>query len=149
MFRNILIPTDGSKLSLRGVNAGIRLAKSLGAKVSSLYVLFPYVPPGYGRASVYRLPGMTLKESKKACERQAEKALERVRAEAKRAGVECTTRYVTLGQPWQAILHAARAGKCDAIAMASHGRGGLAGLILGSETNRVLAHSKIPVLVVR
>jgi nucleotide-binding universal stress UspA family protein len=63
--------------------------------------------------------------------------------------VRCDTRIVTHAQPWSGILKAARASKCDAIAMASHGRAGLGGLILGSETQRVLAHSKLPVLVTR
>jgi nucleotide-binding universal stress UspA family protein len=149
MFRNILIPTDGSKLSARGAKAGVRLAKSLGAKVTGLYVIFPYVPPIYGEASLYYVPGLSPKESKQYYEKQAKKALNALRAEAGRARVRCTTRYVTSGQPWQAILRTVRAAKCDAIVMASHGRGGLGGLILGSETTHVLANSKIPVLVVR
>ncbi len=149
MFRNILVPTDGSRLSLRGVRAGVRLAKSLGAKVTGLYVVFPYVPPVYGGASLYHLPGMSLRQSRKLIQEQADKALEAIRIETKRLRVPCTTRHVTLGQPWQAILRTARSAKCDAIVMASHGRGGIGGLILGSETTRVLAHSRIPVLVVR
>jgi len=149
MFRNILVPTDGSKLAAKGIRAGVRLAAALGAKVTGVYVIFPYVPPIYGEAALYYVPGLSEKEGKKAYEKQAKKALDAVRAEAKRAGVRCVTRSVTSGQPWQAILRAARAGRCDAIAMGSHGRGGLGGLILGSETTHVLAHSKIPVLVVR
>ena len=149
MFRHILIPTDGSRLAARGVRAGMRFAKALGAKVSGLYVVFPYVPPIYGEAALYYVPGMSAKESRKAYEKQAKKALDALRAEAARARVRCTTRYVTSGQPWQAILREARARRCDAIVMASHGRGGLGGLILGSETTHVLANSKIPVLVVR
>jgi len=149
MFRNILIPTDGSRLAARGVKAGIRLAKSLGAKVNGLYVVFPYVPPIYGEAALYYVPGLSAKASRKAYEKQAKKALDALRAEAARARVRCATRYVTSGQPWQAILREARARRCDAIVMASHGRGGLGGLLLGSETAHVLANSKIPVLVVR
>ena len=149
MFRNILIPTDGSRLSLRGVEAGVRLAKSLRAKVTGLYVVLPYVPPVYGGASLYRLPGMSLKQSKNLLEEQADKALEAIRVEAARQRVPCETRHVTLGQPWEAILRTARSARCDAIVMASHGRGGIGGLILGSETTRVLANSRIPVLVVR
>jgi len=149
MFRHILIPTDGSRLAARGVRAGMRFAKALGAKVSGLYVVFPYVPPIYGEAALYYVPGLTPKESRKAYEKQAKKALDALRAEAARARVRCTTRYVTSGQPWQAILREARARRCDAIVMASHGRGGLGGLLLGSETTHVLGNSKIPVLVVR
>jgi nucleotide-binding universal stress UspA family protein len=149
MFRNILIPTDGSKLARKGAKAGVKLARALGARVTALYVIFPYVPPIYGEATLYYVPGLSPKESRKVYEKQAQKALDTVRAEAKRARVRCTTRYLTSGQPWQAILRAARGARCDAIAMASHGRGGLGGLILGSETTHVLANSKIPVLVVR
>ena len=64
MFRNLLIPTDGSRLSARGVKAGVRLAKALGARVTGLYVMFPYVPPVYGEASLYYLPGLSPAESK-------------------------------------------------------------------------------------
>lgn len=149
MFKHILIPTDGSRLAARGVRAGVKLAKSLGAKVTGLYVIFPYVPPAYSEAALYYLPGVSTRESKKFYERQAQKALDALRAEAKRSGVRCATRFVTMGQPWQAILKAARGARCDAIVMSSHGRGGLGGLLLGSETTRVLANSKIPVLVVR
>jgi nucleotide-binding universal stress UspA family protein len=149
MFSNILIPTDGSKLSARGAKLGVRLAKSVGAKVTGLYVVFPYVPPVYGEASLYYVPGLSPKESKQYYEKLAKKALDVVHAEATRAGVRCTTRSVTSGQPWEAILREARRSRCDAIVMASHGRSGLGGLILGSETTHVLANSKIPVLVVR
>jgi len=149
MFRHVLIPTDGSRLAARGARAGVRLAKALGAKVTGLYVMFPYVPPIYGEASLYYVPGLTPTESRKTYEKQAKKALGVVQAEAARARVRCKTRYVTSGQPWQAILREARRARCDAVVMASHGRGGLGGLLLGSETARVLANSKIPVLVVR
>ena len=149
MFRNVLIPTDGSRLAGRGVKAGLRLAKALGARVTGLYVMFPYVPPVYGDASLYYVPGLSPTDSKKAYEKQAKKALGVLQAEAARARVRCQTRHVTAGQPWQAILREARRARCDAIVMASHGRGGLGGLILGSETTHVLANSKIPVLVVR
>ena len=148
MFKHLLIPTDGSKLATKGVRAGVRLAKALGAKVTGLYVIFPYVPTAYGEGALY-VPGLSPQESKKIFEQQAKKALAAVEIEAQTARVPCRTRFVTLGEPWKAILKEARAAKCDAIVMASHGRGGIGGLILGSETTRVLANSKIPVLVVR
>jgi nucleotide-binding universal stress UspA family protein len=149
MFKHILIPTDGSRLAAKGVKAGVGLAKALGAKVTALYVIFPYVPPIYGEAALYYVPGVSQKESKKLYEKQARKALAAVEAEARKARVRCSSRHVTSGQPWQAILRLARSAGCDAIAMASHGRGGIGGLLLGSETTHVLAKSKIPVLVVR
>jgi nucleotide-binding universal stress UspA family protein len=149
MFRNILIPTDGSKLAAKGVKAGVKLAKALGAKVTGLYVIFPYVPPVYGEAALYYVPGMSPQESKKLVEKQAKKALGVIEIEARTARLRCTTWFVTGDQPWKAILRIARSRKCDAVVMASHGRGGIGGLILGSETTHVLAKSRIPVLVVR
>jgi nucleotide-binding universal stress UspA family protein len=149
MFKHILIPTDGSKLAARGVKAGVQLARALGAKVTGLYVMFPYVPAVYGEAALYYVPGVSPQESKKLIETQARKALAAIETEARKARVRSSSRYVTSGQPWQAILRQARSAKCDVIVMASHGRGGIGGLIMGSETTHVLANSKIPVLVVR
>jgi nucleotide-binding universal stress UspA family protein len=148
MFKRILVPTDGSKLALKGVKAGAKLARSLRARVTGVYVVAPYMPPMYGEAAMY-VPGLSPNEYKKNAERSAKKALDAIQAEARRAGAPFTAKIVYDALPWEGILRAARAGKCDAIVMASHGRGGLGGLILGSETQRVLAHSKIPVLIVR
>jgi len=149
VFKHILIPTDGSNLAAKGARTGIRLAKALGARVTGLYVVFPYVPPVYSEAALYYAPGLSPKEGKRVYQEQAKKALDRLAADARKAGVPCTTRFATMGYPWRAILQVARSARCDAIVMASHGRGGLAGLILGSETTQVLARSRIPVLVVR
>jgi nucleotide-binding universal stress UspA family protein len=148
MFRNILIPTDGSRLAARGAKAGVKLAKALGAKVTGVFVIPPWTPPMYGEGAVY-VPSMSPKGYKELTEKEAKKALAVIKIEAESAGVACTTQFVTAEQPWRGILKVARAKKCDAVSMASHGRGGLGGLILGSETTRVLAHSKIPVLVTR
>jgi nucleotide-binding universal stress UspA family protein len=126
MFRHILVPTDGSRLAQRGVKIGVALAKSLGARLTALHVLPPDGAP---------------------CD--ARKILSAATAAARRAGVPCSTAVVTDAQPWGAILRVAHSRKCDAIALASHGRGALGGLLLGSETQRVLAHAKIPVLVTR
>lgn len=103
----------------------------------------------YTEAALYYAPGRSAKEGMRLYQEQAKKALGRISFEARKAGVRCATRFVTMGQPWQAILHMARSARCDAIVMGSHGRGGLAGLILGGETTHVLARSRIPVLVVR
>jgi len=147
MFKHILIPTDGSKLAAKGVKAGVRLARALGARVTALHVTPPYVP-AYGDAMFY-FAAVSAAQHKKACERTAKKVLAAAALEARRAGVPCATLVVTDPQPWGGILRVARAKKCDAIAIASHGRGSFGGLILGSETQRVLAHSRIPVLVTR
>ena len=148
MFKHILIPTDGSKLALKGVKAGARLARSLGARVTGLYVVPPYTPPVYGEGAIY-IPGYSMREYKEQGARAARKALAAVHSEARRAKVRVAAKVLYDRPAWDGILAAARAGRCSAIVMASHGRGGLGGLILGSQTQRVLAKSKIPVLVVR
>jgi nucleotide-binding universal stress UspA family protein len=148
MFKHILIPTDGSKLAAKGVKAGVKLAKSVGAKVTGLYVIPPCMPPMYGEAAVY-VPEVSSKRYKDLTQKQAKKALAEIEIEAEAARVPCTTQFITSSQPWQGILKTARTRRADAIVMASHGRGGFTGWILGSETTKVLAHSKIPVLVTR
>lgn len=149
MFKHILIPTDGSRFAARGVNAGLKLAARLGARVTAVYVILPYVPPVYGEAAAFYIPGLSPEEYMKSAQGAAKKALAAIEKQARSAGVRCATRSVTAVRPYEGILKAARAAKCDAIAMATHGRGGLSGVLLGSETQRVLAHAKIPVVVVR
>ncbi|MGQ0547127.1 MAG: universal stress protein [Betaproteobacteria bacterium] len=148
MYKHILLPTDGSALAMKGVRAGVRLAKALGARVTGAFVIPPYLPPLYGEAAMY-VPALDPEDYRVASEKQARKALAAVEAEARAAGVRCKSVFLTDPQPWKGLLRAARREKCDAIAMATHGRGGLGGLILGSETTRVLAHSKVPVVVSR
>ena len=148
MFKHILIPTDGSKLALKGAKAGVKLASALGARVTALFVVQPYFPAMYGEAAIY-VPALSPQEYKKASAQAAKKALAAVEAQARAAGVACSALSVSDPQPWGGILRVARSKRCDAIALASHGRGALGGLILGSEAQRVLAHSKIPVLVTR
>jgi nucleotide-binding universal stress UspA family protein len=148
MYAHILIPTDGSSLAAKGARAGVELAKALGAKATAVYVAMPYSVTVYGDAGVY-YAGPSPEEHKRFSEKVAKKALAPIEADAKKAGVACATLLVTDSEPWKGILKAARSRKCDAIVMASHGRGGLRGLFLGSETQRVLAHSRIPVLVIR
>jgi nucleotide-binding universal stress UspA family protein len=132
VYKNILVPTDGSKLAGKGAKQAVMLAASLGAKVTAVYVTAPYQPSHAEEAA-----------------KAARKALAEVEIEAHTAGVPFATRVVNAARPHEGILRAARAAKCDAIAMASHGRGALGGLLLGSETTRVLAHSRIPVIVYR
>lgn len=148
MYKHILVATDGSKLAAKAVKSGVRLAKSIGARVTGVYVIPPYVPPMYGEAAIY-VPEVTPKRYKELSEKEAKKALALVEIEAQTARVPCTVTYPVADQAWQGVIRTAQSKKCDLIVMASHGRGGLAGLILGSETTKVLAHSKIPVLVCR
>jgi nucleotide-binding universal stress UspA family protein len=149
MYKHILLPTDGSGLSVKGAAAGVRLAKALGAKVTGLYVAPRYYrPPMYLEGGVY-IPGISPKTYRKASEEQARKALAPVAAAARKARVGYATRMLIARRPSDGILRAARTLGCDAIAMASRCRRGLNAALLGSETRRVLLQSKIPVVVIR
>ena len=143
MYRHILVPTDGSRFSARAVRMAARLARALGAQLTGLHVVAPYFPAKSGRAYA------SMGGFRSAVEKQARHTLAAFTAEASARGVKATAVSSVGGEPWQAILRAARARKCDLIVMASHGRRGLAGLILGSEATKVLTHSRIPVLVCR
>ncbi len=148
MYKHILVSTDGSKLSLKAITVGAKLAASLGARLTAVYVMPEYTPPMYGEAALY-VPEMSPKRFKEAVEKDAKAALAVVAKAATAAGVKQTGIKVTNAQPWSAIISTARSKKCDLIVMASHGRRGLAALMLGSETQRVLIHTTLPVLVVR
>ena len=148
MYKHVLVPTDGSKLSAKAVKTAARLAARLGARITGMYVIPPYVPPMYGEAAIY-LPEITPKRYKELSEKEARKALAVVEIEARTAGVPCKVGWLTADQAWDGIVRQAKTKKADLIVMASHGRRGLSGLLLGSETTKVLTHSKIPVLVCR
>lgn len=147
MFKQILVSTDGSKLSQKAIRTAVRLAKATGAALTGAYVIPPYVPP-HGEAAIY-IGGLSAQRYNAASQKEARRALAAVEVEAGIAGIACQTVKLTAASPWEGIIVAARRKKCDLIVMASHGRRGLSGLILGSETNKVLTHSKIPVLVCR
>ena len=148
MYKHILVATDGSKLSLKAVKTAARLAADLGARLSALYVVAEYAPPVYVDAGFY-LPDATPAKYKEAGDAAAQLALTQVAKTAKDFDISPREIKVTSSQPWDAIVKTARTKKCDLIVMASHGRRGLAGFVLGSETTKVLTHSKIPVLVCR
>jgi nucleotide-binding universal stress UspA family protein len=148
-YKHILVPTDGSKLSLKAAKEAAALARSLKAKITTLYVIAPWMPAATEESSVAYSSAHEESEYRKATETQAGKALAKVAAAAATAKVSCEKLWVTDGQAWEGIIKTAKAKKCDLIIMASHGRGGLAGLLLGSETQKVLSHSKTPVLVCR
>ena len=140
MYRHILIPTDGSELSEHGVAQGLALAKSLGAKVSAIFVVEPFSEVT-GRFLEAVATYVELRKE------QATSALGRAANAAKEAGVSCETIQLENAQPHQAIIAAAEDKGCDLIVMSSHGRSGLSMLLIGSVTNKVLAHAKTPVLV--
>jgi nucleotide-binding universal stress UspA family protein len=145
MYKNILISTDGSELAGRAVKHGANLAKSLGAKVLVLTVTTPYHIFTMETKMVENTPA----EYTKAAQADAAKLLASAGETVKAAGVACDTVQVEHEHVYQAIIDAAKAKGCDLIVMASHGRRGISAIVLGSETVKVLTHSRIPVLVHR
>ena len=145
MFKHILIPTDGTDLSRKAVIYGAQLAKSVGARITAISVSEPYHVASMDAVLVAETP----EEHDAQTARIAERALEQVRMAAEAASVAVETVRETHDQPYRAIIECALARKCDLIVMASHGRRGVAALLVGSETAKVLTHSTIPVLVYR
>lgn len=145
MYKHILIATDGSTLSNRTVKAGVALAKALGARVTGFYSPEQYEVLAYGE---YFPPNLISKtEWNKRSKQTAEKYLAVIEKAAKSAKVPYQAYYKESVAPWQAIVNAARLKKCDLIFMGSHGRSGIAGVLLGSQASKVLSHSKTPVLI--
>ena len=147
MYTNILICTDGSKLSGKAVTHGIALAQALSAKVTAFYASPDYPMPAFSDGVVY--DPISRKDYAAMAQKEAEKILAPVKEKAEAAGLACATMHAIAPAPWESILAAVKKGKCDAIVMASHGRSGISAVLLGSETQKVLTHSKVPVLVVR
>jgi nucleotide-binding universal stress UspA family protein len=147
VFKHVLLPTDGSKTARKGIRAGIRLAKELGARVTAYYAIDAM--PAYSYSDGYLLNATLLKEFEKRAREQGEKYLADVVKAARAAGVPCRTLMSSPATAYQGIVAAAKKQRCDVIFMASHGRGELRTLLLGSVTQKVLAHSKKPVLVYR
>ena len=147
MYKNLLVATDGSKLSDKAVAHAISLAQALGASLTAFYAAPDYPMPAYADGVVYE--PVSRKEYGKLAAEDAQKILDAVGMKADAAGVACKTTYAIAAAPWEAILAAAKKSKVDAIVMASHGRRGLSAVLLGSETQKVLTHSKLPVIVVR
>ena len=145
MFSNILIATDGSELAAKAVEQGILFAKEIGAKITAVTVTEPFHVLSVSPSQLEYTPI----EYKKHAEIQANKVLDAVSAAAKSAGVACDTLHTEHEHVYHAIIEAAEARKCDMIVMASHGLRGVSAVVLGSETVKVLTHSKIPVLVYR
>lgn len=148
MYKHILLPTDGSKLSERAVQRGLELAKVLGARVTTVHVI-PEFRMMADESFVLPTSADLKRRYDKEAKARAQKMLDKIGERAKEAGVKYESVAVTGDVPYAHIIEAAKKHKCDLIMMASHGRRGLSGLLLGSETAKVLTHSKIPVLVVR
>lgn len=145
MFKRILLPTDGTPASLKAIVAAMDFAKSINATVVGLYVIPPF------HTLTYR-PDMledTHDSYVRHCAIEAQKFLDQISKAASEVGVACSVQSLTHEHPYEAIITTARGQACDLIAMASHGRRGAIGMLLGSETQKVLTHSAIPVLVYR
>lgn len=145
MFKHILLPTDGSPFSEIAIERGIALAKTIDAHVTGLHVIEPF-HVFFGGAEMM---GDTKEQYDKDSLIRAQKYLDSLTAAAKQAGVSCDCVSEKSGHPFEAIIGAAEKRGCDLIVMASHGRRGIRGLLVGSETIKVLTHTKIPVLVLR
>ncbi|HKX44214.1 MAG TPA: universal stress protein [Burkholderiaceae bacterium] len=144
MFKRILVPTDGSDITAKAVDTAVALAKSVGAKLYTISVKepFPY-------SAISEMQPTPPQEFFDAQERIATKRVQAVAEQCATADVPCQAHTVEALHPWEAIIDHAKRTECDLVVMASHGRRGVSALLLGSETQKVLTHSKVPVLVVR
>ena len=145
MYKHILIPTDGSDLSNKAIRHGVALAKTINAKVTGITVTIPFHVFAVDPETVTDTPDSYGKRMSAA----ATKYLTQVKDAAAAAGITCSVIDAEQEHPYSAIIDAANKNACDLIVMASHGRRGVSAVVLGSETVKVLTHSKIPVLVCR
>lgn len=145
MFRHLLVPTDGSPASERALQNAVQLAKEMGASITGFHA----VPEFHVFTLQTEMVEDTRDKYVEDAKAHATRYLDDISKAASVAGVACDTLYTVSDNPYQAILEAAREKGCDLIAMASHGRKGVKALLLGSETQKVLVHSQIPVLVFR
>jgi nucleotide-binding universal stress UspA family protein len=144
MYKRILVPTDGSDITSKAVGTAISLARALGAQLFTISVKepFPY-------SAISEMQPTPPQEFYDAQERIAATRVRAVMDQAQAEGLSCEAHTVEALHPWEAIVEHAAQRSCDLIVMASHGRRGVAAMLLGSETQRVLIHSKVPVLIVR
>lgn len=147
MFKHLLVPTDGSELSQRTVQRAVAFAREVGARITFFYAKPDYPVSFYGEGAL--IDPTTPEKFAELAEKQAQEILVAATAEASAAGVESSSLSDTSDIPYDAIISAAQSRGCDLIFMASHGRRGISGLLLGSETHKVLTHTDIPVLVYR
>ena len=146
-YQHLLVPSDGTRLSNQALAQAIALAKALGATLTLLHVQPPLPVSLIGMGDM--LDPATIESLSLAAERDSLRIVEEARSAAVSHGLEIQTEVLKQELPHRAIVEAAKRHGCDLIVMASHGRGGLSSLLLGSETQRVLLHASVPVLVVR
>ena len=144
MYKRILLPTDGSEITAKAVQTAIGMARLAGAELFIISVKepFPY-------SAISEMQPVPPQEFYDAQERIAAEQVKAVIDAATAAGIRCHGHTVEALHPWEAILDHAKTQGCDLVVMASHGRRGVSALLLGSETQKVLTHSTLPVLVVR
>jgi nucleotide-binding universal stress UspA family protein len=148
MYKHLLVPTDGSPLSDRAVKEAIALAGTLGARITLFYAIPAKPNPIYAESAVmaaYVPPALFAAQVSVLATKVLAKAAKKVQS----AGVPVTTCQAGSDTPYEGVISTARKCKCDLIVMASHGRHGVSGFLLGSETQKVLTHTTLPVLVVR
>ena len=146
-YQHLLVPSDGSHLSAKALAQAIALARSLGAKLTLLHVQPPLPVPLIGMGDM--LDPATVASLTTTAAQESERILKEATDQAAREGMAIAGEIVKQDLTYRAIVEAAKRHGCDLIVMASHGRKGLTGLLLGSETQRVLLHASVPVLVVR
>ncbi len=147
MYKNLLVPTDGSPLSVRTANDAIKLARKLGARITAFYAAPAYHIEVYGD---YIPPDLlTPRQHVAAAKKTAQRYLDDIAKAAARQRVKCAGHYVISDATAETIVKTARKHKCDLIYMGSHGRTGISKLLLGSQTSKVLALAHLPVLVHR
>ncbi len=147
MFKHILVPTDGSALSESATSRAVTFARETGARITFFYSQPDFPMPIYGEGAL--IDPTTPEQFARSAAAEAQSILAKAKAIADADGVVAATDTTVNEVPYQAVIDAADRHGCDLIFMASHGRRGIAGLLLGSETQKVLTHSKTPVLVYR
>jgi nucleotide-binding universal stress UspA family protein len=145
MFKHLLVPTDGSALSEAAIQMAVALARESKARVTGLHVMPEYHVFAYGTEMLID----TEEQFTRAAQQHADDYLDFVAKATQQAGVDYDTVATVSARPYEAIIATAKQRDCDLIVMASHGRSGVRALLIGSETQKVLTHSQIPVLVVR
>lgn len=147
MFKHLLVPTDGTEFALAAVRCAVSFASDASARITFLYIehAFPAMYFGEGAIMDENAPEIFHEQA----DSQAHQALALAEETAHDAGVECSLLALISEVPYEAIIKAAQRNDCDLIFMASHGRSGIGQLLLSSETEKVLSHTKIPVLVHR
>ena len=147
MYQRILVATDGSKLSTKAVNSAIELAALAGAELIALKVI-PRYPQSYFEGSVPLSAEDVARVEQKWAD-DGRSVVDAVKAAGEAQGVKVKAILAKSDVVSDALIAAAKKHKADLIVMASHGRKGIKRLLLGSETQQVLTHSEIPVLVLR